>query len=70
YYHLYSTINRAVELPGEGIDTIDTWMSYKLPNNFENLVVTGANRYAFGNSVDNIIKGGTGSQTFDGGLGN
>jgi beta-glucanase (GH16 family) len=70
YYHLYSTINKAVELPGEGIDTIDTWMSYKLPDNFENLVVTGANHYAFGNSLDNIIKGGTSSQTFDGGLGN
>ena len=69
YYYLYSAINRAVELPGEGIDTINTWMSYTLPDNFENLVVTGNNRYAFGNDLDNIITGGSGSQTIDGGKG-
>ncbi|WP_352871894.1 family 16 glycosylhydrolase [Mesorhizobium sp. M1409] len=69
YYHLYSTNNKVVEDPGAGIDTIDTWMSYKLPDNFENLVVTGANRYAFGNALDNIIKGGSGHQTLDGGKG-
>lgn len=70
YYHLYSTNNKVVEDPGAGIDTIDTWMSYKLPDNFENLVVTGDNRFAFGNALDNIIKGGSGHQTLDGGLGN
>ncbi|MCA0002634.1 family 16 glycosylhydrolase [Mesorhizobium sp. B264B1A] len=70
YYHLYSTNNKWVEDPGAGIDTIDTWMSYKLPDNFENLVVTGNNRYAFGNALDNIIKGGSGHQTLDGGQGN
>lgn len=59
-----------VEDSGAGIDTIDTWMSYKLPDNFENLVVTGDNRYAFGNALDNIIKGGSGHQTLDGGQGN
>lgn len=69
-YYLYSGINRAVENAGEGIDTIDTWMSYTLPENFENLRVTGDGRYAFGNSLDNIITGGSGSQTIDGGAGN
>ncbi len=69
-YYLYSSINRATEAPGGGIDTINTWMSYKLPDNFENLTVTGSGRYAFGNSADNIITGGAGSQTIDGGLGN
>lgn len=69
-YYLYSTINRAVEAPGEGIDTIDTWMSYTLPDNFENLRVTGDDRHAFGNDLDNIITGGSGSQTIDGGAGN
>jgi len=70
YYYLYSAINRVVELPGEGVDTINTWMSYKLPDNVENLVVTGSGHYAFGNALDNIITGGSGSQTFDGGKGN
>lgn len=69
-YYLYSSINRAEEKTGEGVDTIDTWMSYTLPENFENLRVTGDNRYAFGNSSDNIIMGGASRQTIDGGAGN
>ena len=69
-YYLYSSINRAVEAPGGGTDTINTWMSYTLPENFENLTVTGSGRYAFGNHSDNIISGASGSQTIDGGAGN
>ncbi|WP_026619866.1 beta-glucanase (GH16 family) (plasmid) [Ensifer sp. WSM1721] len=69
-YYLYSSINRAYEAPGEGVDTINTWMSYTLPANFENLTVTGNGRFAFGNDADNIIKGGSGSQTLDGRAGN
>ena len=69
-YYLYSAINRAYEAAGQGIDTISTWMSYTLPDNFENLTVTGNLRYAFGNAADNIIKGGSGRQTLDGGGGN
>ncbi|MBB2971865.1 beta-glucanase (GH16 family) [Mesorhizobium sp. RMAD-H1] len=68
-YHLYSSKNKAFETAGEGVDTIDTWMSYRLPDNFENLIVTGSNRYAFGNDGDNIITGGSGQQTIDGGMG-
>jgi len=68
-YHLYSSRNKAFEDAGEGVDTIDTWMSYRLPDNFENLIVTGSNRYAFGNNGDNIITGGSGQQTIDGGVG-
>jgi len=69
-YYLYSSINRAVEAPDAGVDTISTGMSYTLPENFENLTVTGDGRYAFGNGADNIISGGSGSQTIDGGAGN
>src|SRR5262245_3954538 len=69
-YYLYSAINRAVEAPGAGVDTISTWMSYTLPENFENLTVTGNGRYAFGNAQDNIISGASGSQTIDGRAGN
>ncbi len=68
-YHLYSAINRADERPGEGIDTVETWMSYTLPANIENLTVTGNGRNAIGNDLDNIISGGSGKQTIDGGLG-
>jgi beta-glucanase (GH16 family) len=69
-YYLYSAKNRAVEAGGEGIDTISTWMSYTLPAHFENLTVTGDGRYAFGNALDNIVSGSSGSQTIDGGAGN
>jgi beta-glucanase (GH16 family) len=68
-YHLYSAINRAMEEPGGGIDTVETWMSYTLPDNIENLVVTGDGRHAFGNADDNIVSGGSGKQTIDGGAG-
>ncbi|TGT57816.1 1,3-1,4-beta-glycanase, partial [bacterium M00.F.Ca.ET.159.01.1.1] len=53
-----------------GVDTINTWMSYTLPNNVENLVVTNAHNYAFGNALDNIITATAGGQTIDGGAGN
>src|SRR5687768_11720228 len=48
-YHLYSSINRAAEKAGEGVDTVETWMSTTLPDNIENLTVTGNGRYAIGN---------------------
>jgi beta-glucanase (GH16 family) len=69
-YYLYSGINKASEAASAGVDTISTWMSYTLPQNFENLTVTGDGRYAFGNSSDNIISGASGSQTIDGRGGN
>ncbi len=68
-YYLYSPLNRAAEAFGQGTDTIVTWMSYELPDNFENLIVTDSDRYAFGNAMDNIIEGGAGHQTLDGGPG-
>ncbi len=69
-YYLYSSINHAYEATDGGVDTISTWMDYTLPDNFENLTVTGDNRHAYGNDADNIITGGSGSQTIDGGAGN
>lgn len=69
-YYLYSAINRVFEEADSGIDTINTWMDYTLDDNVENLTVTGNGRYAFGNDLDNIISGASGSQTIDGGAGN
>src|SRR5690606_38794519 len=68
-YYLYNTRNKAYEEANRGIDTIDTWMSYRLPPQIENLRVTGSGRQAIGNELDNIITGGSGSQTLDGGKG-
>jgi len=69
-YYLYAPGNKVAEAPGAGIDTISTWMSYTLPDNVENLVVTNAGNYAFGNGLDNIITATAGHQTLDGGAGN
>ncbi|RVD50169.1 MAG: glycosyl hydrolase family protein [Mesorhizobium sp.] len=69
-YYLYGAGNKVAEAAGAGIDTISTWMSYKLPDNVENLIVTHANNYAFGNGLDNIITATVGHQTLDGGAGN
>lgn len=69
-YYLYSGVNRASEVPNAGVDTINTWMSYSLPENFENLTVTGVESFGFGNNASNIINGGSGSQTINGGAGN
>jgi beta-glucanase (GH16 family) len=69
-YYLYSERNTVYEAAGGGIDSINTWMSYTLPDNVENLTVTGDGRYAFGNEMDNIIRGAAGSQTLNGDLGN
>lgn len=68
-YYLYSTKNKALERAGEGVDTVDTWMSYKLPDHIENLIVTGDRRFAIGNSADNIVSGSSKRQTIDGGKG-
>lgn len=69
-YYLYSLRNHAFEAADQGTDTISTWMSYTLPSNVENLVVTGEGNHAFGNGSNNIISGGAGSQTISGGGGN
>jgi beta-glucanase (GH16 family) len=65
-YHIYSRSNAVLEQADSGIDTVRTWMDYRLPAHIENLVVTGAGRQAIGNGLDNIISGASGSQTLDG----
>jgi Ca2+-binding RTX toxin-like protein len=64
-----------VELPGEGIDTIQSTVDYTLPANVENLSLaddfTGG-PYAVnatGNELGNLIVGNTGDNVLDGGAG-
>ena len=68
-----------IENPNSGIDTVQASVSYVLPANVENLILTGPlNRSAYGNELDNAItgnsgnnslKGYDGNDTLDGGLG-
>ncbi len=63
-----------------GNDTVKSSVSYTLPRNVENLILTGAkaingtgnvsNNVLTGNSGDNKLSGGNGNDTLNGGLGN
>jgi Ca2+-binding RTX toxin-like protein len=65
-----------IEVAGNGTDTVQTNLAtYTLPDNVENLMLTGsANQTVAGNALDNTISGfhstATGTSTVDGGLGN
>lgn len=68
-----------VEGANEGIDTVNTSVSYVLRANIENLVLTGnaiggggnaLNNIITGNAADNILNGGAGVDTAIGGAGN
>lgn len=47
----------AIEYAGEGLDTIYAWVSYTMPDNFENLNVLTGNVVATGNGLDNVMYG-------------
>ena len=65
---------------GEGIDTVKSSVTYTLPRNVENLMLTGAaaidgtgnkqNNSITGNTADNILKGAAGNDILDGDTGN
>src|SRR6185503_17018409 len=70
-YYLQANGDRIVELAGGGTDRIVAWQSVDLANyqNIENLEVDGDKTYGAGDSHDNIIVGGAGSQQLYGGGG-
>ncbi|OSI16035.1 hypothetical protein BV914_05390 [Neisseria dumasiana] len=50
--------DKVIELPGEGLDTVRTYINYELPDNVENLILMGnANLNGTGNSLNNEIIG-------------
>ncbi|HEX2827759.1 MAG TPA: FG-GAP-like repeat-containing protein [Burkholderiales bacterium] len=69
-----------IELADEGIDTVRASIDYALPDNVENLVLTGsanlngtgnaAGNDITGNSGDNVLEGRSGNDTLRGGAGN
>lgn len=73
--------DRIVEREGEGVDSVESSVSYSLPNHVENLTLTGygsinakgnaGNNVLVGNGADNVLDwGGGGADTLQGGLGN
>jgi Ca2+-binding RTX toxin-like protein len=74
--HIGDTITEGA---GQGTDSVQSWVSYTLPTNVENLTLTGnldvnATGNALGNTLtgnsgDNRLTGGAGNDTLSGGLG-
>jgi len=59
-----------IENANEGTDTVRASVSYTLPDNVENLILTGrTNINGTGNSLNNIITGNTGNNILNGGAG-
>src|SRR5262249_12299388 len=54
----------------QGLDTIQSRVTYTLPANVENLTLTGyLNVNATGNSLNNVLTGNSGNNRLDGGTG-
>jgi len=71
-YDLNSVNDKVVELAGGGIDTVRTWLgNYTLPDNVENLTITGSSwSTVAGNELANRIIGNDSPNTIDGKGGN
>jgi Ca2+-binding RTX toxin-like protein len=66
--NVYETLTETAK---QGIDTVQSTVSYTLKVNFENLTLLGTtNINGTGNTVNNIITGNTGNNTLDGQGGN
>ncbi len=69
------TVNNAgdlvIEALNQGTDTVQASIAYTLPNNVENLVLTGTgNLNGTGNGLNNVITGNSGNNSLNGAAGN
>jgi trimeric autotransporter adhesin len=79
-YLVDNTGDTVIELANNGIDTVQSSVTYTLAANVENLTLTGAaaingtgntlDNLLLGNSANNTLIGGAGNDTLDGGAGN
>ncbi|MGB6297200.1 MAG: calcium-binding protein [Rivularia sp. (in: cyanobacteria)] len=69
-YYVDNTGDRVIEYFNQGTDSVNSSISYTLPNNVENLTLTGSAYYGIGNSLDNYIRGNAGNNYLSGGAGN
>ncbi|RVU17520.1 family 16 glycosylhydrolase [Methylobacterium oryzihabitans] len=69
-YSVNSIRDKIVEKSNEGVDTVQAFGSYRLPDNVENLILRGSNGLSGrGNGLANIITGNAGDNLIDGGGG-
>ena len=70
-YVVDDVLDVITEMASEGLDTVQSAVSYSLAANVENLTLTGSAAIdATGNDLDNVLTGNTGTNTLSGGLGN
>ncbi len=71
YYYVDNPVDRVIENIFEGTDTVESTISYILPDHTEHLVLTGRNNLeGTGNIYDNCLIGNTGNNNLSGGEGN
>lgn len=78
-YEVDNILDVVTELASEGIDTVESSVTYALSSNVENLILTGTaaidgtgnelNNLLQGNAADNTLTGGAGNDTLNGKLG-
>jgi len=68
--YLTDSLSIVFEKPGEGIDVVTSTSNYTLPDDVENLVLSGSAVTGTGNALDNSIVGNIVSNILDGGSGN
>ncbi|WP_051378975.1 beta strand repeat-containing protein [Derxia gummosa] len=69
-YVVDSLRDEVIETSGNGDDTVQASLTWRLGNHLENLVLLGANNLSgYGNALDNRITGNVGSNLLDGGAG-
>jgi Ca2+-binding RTX toxin-like protein len=65
-YLVDSAKDKVNEVAGEGVDTVVSAVSYKLPNAVENLTLVGAAVSGTGNDAANLIRGNAGNNALSG----
>jgi len=70
-YIVDNPLDIVLELPGEGVDTVEASVSYSLLWHVENLTLTGTKAInGTGNSLDNVLTGNSAANTLTGQEGN
>jgi Ca2+-binding RTX toxin-like protein len=67
---LQSLLDVVMENPNEGIDSVESILSFTLPDNVENFKALGKHLTITGNGLNNILKGFSGNDIIDGKAGN
>ncbi len=65
-YKISNALDRIAESANGGIDTVLSSVSFTLPDQVENLVLTGTALNGIGNAGQNILRGTAGNNTLDG----